>query len=366
MKADPCHARHRHDAAGHNPGTNPGSTNTMADTTPQPGPQITFATEAFDAGALDDGSLLALRSGTQRVLLAPQVGGSIAAFYDWHDGRATHWLRPATRAALDACDPLGMASFPLFPYCNRIRDARFEFNGRTVDLSQDGNPFPHALHGHAWRRPWRVGDYGPDYAVLHFLHEPGTAPAHHWPFRYEAEQRFELDAQGMRVTLSARNLSDKPMPLGMGHHPYYPRTPNTSIRTQVAAMWRGDADLLPEALVQHGAVRELASIAGMSPDAFDLDNNFIGWSRSATIAWPDQQRRLLLQADPAFAHLVIFAQADAPSMLCVEPVTNTTDWLNAPPADMLAPDPFGGHILAPGESLSASFRWLAQMTAEQA
>jgi aldose 1-epimerase len=107
------------------------------------------ATEAFQ---LDDPALIALASGTMRLLVAPHVGGSIAAYYEAAATGPVHWLRPATEAALAARDPLRMGSFPLLPYCNRIRDARFEFDGRTVDLAGDGNLFAHALHGHAWRR----------------------------------------------------------------------------------------------------------------------------------------------------------------------------------------------------------------------
>ena len=176
--------------------------------------------------ALNDPALIELRFEDRRVLLAPHVGGAIAAFYDMPDGGnggrgALHWLRPASADALAACNPLGMASFPLLPYCNRLRDARFVFDGREVDLSGDGNAFDHALHGHAWRRPWRVGLLSSTVLEMHLNHEPGGEPAHHWPYRYEATQRFELDDSGLFVTMSIRNLADQPMPFGMGHHPYY-------------------------------------------------------------------------------------------------------------------------------------------------
>ena len=232
------------------------------------------------------------------MLLAPHVGGAIAAFYDLPDGgnadAELHWLRPASADALAARNPLGMASFPLLPYCNRLRDARFAFDGREVDLSADGNAFDHALHGHAWRRPWRVGLLSSNMVELHLNHEPGGEPAHHWPYRYEATQRFELDDSGLFVTMSIRNLADQPMPFGMGHHPYYPRTPATRIHTNVRAMWHATPDLLPTTLGAHPCVDALASPEGLAADAYDLDNNFAGWSRSATIDWPDEHRSVTL------------------------------------------------------------------------
>jgi aldose 1-epimerase len=305
------------------------------------------------AQANPDDGLIELRVGNRHVLVAPRVGGAIAAFYDMHEGRALHWLRPATAAALDARDPLGMASFPLLPYCNRIRDARFSFDGREIDLSGDGNAFEHALHGHAWRRAWRVGKRTPDSVELHFRHEPSRAPGEHWPFRYEATQRLTVSDEGLAVTLSARNLSDRPMPFGMGHHPYYPRTPATRVHTDADAMWHSTPDLLPTHLGAHPSLTAMRSPEGMAAGAFDLDNNFAGWSRSATIAWPDEGRAVTLLAEAPFDHTVVYAPQAHPDLLCVEPVSNTVDWINLDGT----PATTGGCVLHAGESIAGNFQW---------
>jgi aldose 1-epimerase len=304
------------------------------------------------------GTLVELRHGERRVLLAPHVGGAIAAFDERRDGRVLDWLRPATPEALAARDPLGMASFPLLPYCNRIRDARFQFDGQIVDLSEDGNAFAHALHGNAWRLPWRVGEVSDSRARLHLLHEPSRAAAHHWPFAYEATQDLVLDANTLKVTLSARNLSDRPMPFGMGHHPYYPRTRNTRVHARVAAMWHSTPDLLPTHAGPHPCVDAMASQEGMSADAFDLDNNFACWARTATIAWPDEHRSITLDADAAFAHMVVYAPAAHADLLCVEPVSNVADWVNLARIEGALK---GGAVLMPGESVRATFGWTTRV-----
>ena len=307
--------------------------------------------------AADADTLVELRHGARRVLLAPHIGGAIAAFDETRDGRVIDWLRPATSAALAARDPLGMASFPLLPYCNRIRDARFTFDGAQVDLSGDGNAFAHALHGNAWRLPWRVKDMSEACACLQFLHEPSNEAAHRWPFAYEATQDIALDADRLTVTISARNLSDRPMPFGMGHHPYYPRTRATRIRARVAAMWHSTPDLLPTHAGPHPCVDAMASDEGMSADAFDLDNNFAGWARRATIAWPDEGRSITLEADTPFDHMVVYAPAAHPELLCVEPVSNVADWINLDVDRAMK----GGVVLRQGESFSATFAWTTRI-----
>lgn len=308
---------------------------------------------------IDDPSLIVLTSGDTTLVVAPDVGGSIAAYYETvrekTSQRVLHWLRPATRDALAACDPLRMASFPLFPYCNRIRDARFEFGGRAIDLSADGNAFAHALHGHAWRRPWRVGERTAASVELHFEHVPDPASSGDWPFRYRASQRIELLGDALHVTLAAQNLSGGPMPFGMGHHPYYPRTANTRITAHVGQMWHTDEAVLPTHLGPHPAVDALKH--GMSADAFDLDNNFSGWSREATVAWRDERRQVTLTADAPFDHLVVFAPAND-AQLCVEPVTNTTDCFNANGLPMR--ERAGYRVLGDGETISGKLVWTPQ------
>jgi aldose 1-epimerase len=295
-------------------------------------------------------AVVTLSAGSLRVVIAPEVGGALAAFYETTPGGLLHWLRPAVPAAFAERDPLRMASFPLFPYCNRIRDARFEFDGGTINLSGNDERFAHALHGNAWRHPWQVGACTESSAELHFEHEPDPRVPGDWPFRYRARQRVELTGGALLITLSAQNLATRPMPFGMGHHPYYPRTAQTRIYAEVEAMWHADADVLPTHLGPHPAVTALRE--GLSPDAFDLDNNFANWAREATIAWPDEHRRLTMTAEAPFDHMVLFAPAND-SQLCVEPVTNTTDCFNATGMR----EKVGGCVLQPGEEIAATLTW---------
>ncbi|MGS0896094.1 aldose 1-epimerase [Burkholderia stagnalis] len=294
-----------------------------------------------------------LVSGVTRARIAPHVGGSIAAYYEETPDGLLHWLRPATDTALARHDPLGMASFPLFPYCNRIRDARFAFEGRMIDLSDPAGASRHALHGHGWRRPWKVAARGDTWVELRFEHRPDPDGRGDWPFHYVAHQTIRLEGNALSIALGARNLDTVPMPFGMGHHPYYVRTAQTIVSASVEAMWHTDAEVLPTYVGPHPAVDALRD--GMRADAFDLDNNFVGWSREAVVKWPDRGRQLTLTADPAFGQLVVFAPADD-NALCVEPVTNTTDCFNAKARDPRAP--VGGWVLAPGEAIDAALRWM--------
>ena len=101
-------------------------------------------------------SLITLRAGSMQLSIAPEAGGSITQFASEHHGRLFNWMRPASEAALATRSAGGTSSFPMVPFSNRIRNGRFLFRGRIIQLEQNFSPEPHAIHGHAWRHPWRV------------------------------------------------------------------------------------------------------------------------------------------------------------------------------------------------------------------
>ncbi|MBL0420392.1 aldose 1-epimerase [Ramlibacter sp. AW1] len=294
-----------------------------------------------------------LVAGELRAEISPAVGGSLAAF--WTEAghhRRTHWLRPADQQSIGLRNPLGMASFPLVPFCNRIRDGRAQFEGRQIRFPPNhpaGNS-PHPLHGIGWQRPWAV-DSANRHAVDLSL-QVAASPA--WPWSFLAQQRIELDERALRVTISITNQDEVPMPAGLGHHPYFPHTPGTRLTSATTAMWVADEDVLPVRLETGEVVDRLRS--GVVLGELDLDNNFVGWDHAARVDWPADengpQRSLLMRAEPALGYFVVYSPRDA-DHFCAEPVTQCTDWLNLMPRFGRAP--LGGARVLPGERLAAHF-----------
>jgi len=281
-----------------------------------------------------------------RVVLAPECGGAIASFR-WGDGdRAIDWLRAAHPAALARGDAGAMGCFPLIPYSNRIRGGRFAFAGATVRLAASPGD-PHCLHGHGWRGRWEAERTGRDAAVLKYAHA-----ADDWPWRYEATQRIGLRAGALRVDLSLTNLSDAPMPAGLGLHPYFPATPLTRLEAAVDRMWKTDGEILPTTLVP--PARGADPGEGITVAAVELDNAFTGWSGRGRIVWPEQGRALDMLADAPLRFLVVYTPAGAP-WFCAEPVSNATDAFNL--ADAGRPDT-GMIVIAPGATARAGVEFV--------
>jgi aldose 1-epimerase len=285
---------------------------------------------------MDHSHLILLRSGPLELALAPGIGGSIARF-DYVRGADTMpILRPSEGVPSSVLDA---ASFPLVPYCNRIRGGRFGFRGRMIEMAPNLASDPSPLHGQGWLMPWEVIASDATQAELRLVHMPGE-----WPWSYEARQRFSLSATGLELILSCRNLSEEPMPCGLGQHPYFPAGPETILETEVKDVWTVDANVLPVDRIKAEGRYDLRNrrIAGQ-----DLDNGFDGWGRTALLETPGVPFITALRSDDA-DYFQIYSPASG-GFIVAEPVSHANAALNEPDEEW---EGLGIRILEPGEEMS--------------
>ena len=281
-------------------------------------------------------NLLTLRNGDTDLLIAPEAGGGIAGFR-WQGADV---MRPASETALANLDPLGLASFPLVPWSNRIAHGRFTWNGRDIELPRNFGDHLHTIHGHGWQRPWTVEVSDGTSATLSYDHAAGN-----WPWAYRAEQRFEVHRDGFDARLSVENRSDQPMPAGLGHHPYYIKTPGMRLHANLAGWWETDAFIMPTAYVEDAR----GDWSDKLHAATTTDNVFSGWDGTARIEWPERGVALTMTASEPARWMVIYSPPDQP-IACIEGVTHPTDPFNDPAHPGLV-------VLTPGESFALDTRF---------
>jgi aldose 1-epimerase len=282
-----------------------------------------------------------LSAGDLVLELAPEVGGSIARFgLDLAQGYHP-LMRPAPEDLRDALDA---ACFPLVPFSNRVRDGRFSFAGREVRLSSNLPPQRHPLHGQGWRNPWAVAEAEARQAELVYRHARGE-----WPWPYEARQRFDLDADGLSVRVSVRNLSDGPMPCGLGLHPYFLCDAQTVLDTAVEVVWTIDEEVMPVSAEPAAGRYDLKDrrICGQ-----DLDNGYEGWAGEATIRWPDAELELAIRS-PDASRFQVYSPRQG-GLFVAEPVTHSNAALNLPESRWAAA---GLRVLDPGAEFTMSARF---------
>jgi aldose 1-epimerase len=267
------------------------------------------------------------------------------------DSGDTPLLRPAT----DDAAPIDSACYPLVPFGNRIRGNRFTFLGREHTLRPNTDWDPHYLHGEGWRSDWTIVEAGDAHLVLEHRHD-GSA----LPYAYTAQQGFTLRPDGLDMSLSVTNDGPDPMPFGLGWHPYFPRTPGTTLQTATGRMWTEEPGWLPGHPVSVPAELDF-STPRVLPDGW-VNNAFEDWSGVARILWPERNLALTLTADPLFRTMFLFVSDTSfdpgyrRDFFALEPMSHLPDAHNRPDLGGLAP-------LGAGETLAGSIRLGAETLA---
>lgn len=123
------------------------------------------------------------------------------------------------------------------------------------------------------------------------------------------------------VGMAIENLEARPVPAGLGLHPFFTRDADTELKCQTQGVWRTDAEVLP---IERVAVPpEWDFTVSRRVDTVVLDNCFDGWDGHAMITWPRRGLRLDLTASAPFRHLVIYVPTGS-RYFCVEPVSHAS------------------------------------------
>src|SRR5260370_29876185 len=120
------------------------------------------------------GGIGRLGRGGARLAVAAFLGGGVRGYWTETEGVRQDFLVPSREAGIAGFPALRLASFPLVPYSNRIRDGRFTFRGRTV-VEKPASGMAHALHGHGWRLPWRITEQHDDRLTIAYERQPDPA-----------------------------------------------------------------------------------------------------------------------------------------------------------------------------------------------
>lgn len=274
-----------------------------------------------------------LNHGAARCLVLPELGGSLGG---WWIGDCAI-LRAVDDAAIASGDPTRLSGFPLVPYSNRIANARFDWRGQNIALHPNRADEPHALHGMGWQRAWQASKQSEASVVLQLDH-PGDV---YWPWPLRAEQRITLSEDRLTIDLSAVNLADQPVPLAIGHHPYFPRD-DARVALAAETVWLADVRNLPASGTAPSGLLDLSAGHGIANRA--IDNCYGGVSWPVQITWPN--RALKIDCSENLPCAVVYSNASADA-LCVEPVAHVSNALNR--TDLLPAMP----VIAPGAAFTA-------------
>jgi aldose 1-epimerase len=290
--------------------------------------------------------MLALASAPLRLIVRPQIGGSIARF-DWVGGKQPVPLFRPWDGGSD--DPNRQACYPLVPWSNRISGGGIVAGGRFWPLRPNWPGEPYPMHGDGWRRPWRVERHADAELVL------ALDSADQPPFAYRAELTYALAGNALTMRLGVENRAAVATPYGLGFHPWLPRTPDTLLELRAAEVSLETADHLPAGKVPVTARPDWDFARARRLPVDWINNGFAGWSGSARVRWPGRELQLTMTATPELGTCIVYSpDRDAP-FFCLEPVSHPVDAFQLPGMP-------GLRVLQPGERFEVACTFAAEAT----
>jgi aldose 1-epimerase len=254
----------------------------------------------------------------------------------------------------------------LFPFPNRIRDGVYEWNGKTYQLPKSDPTKTNAIHGFACHHPWRVLEQGGDnegaWLTAEF-HARADAPtdADLWPADHRIRITFRLGEQRLSLTAVVDNPDQKPLPFGLGYHPYF-RTPlisnarreNCKVQANADTYWELVENLPTGKKLSVDEARDLRYSRAVTELTLDdvLCVNATPGEQLPVVAKLRQAPdggEMRLRASPSFRELVVFTPPHREAF-CLEPYTCTTDAVNLQARGIDA----GWKVLPAGEKFEAT------------
>jgi aldose 1-epimerase len=312
--------------------------------------------------------VLELREETsgQRLRILPDLGGRLVEHWILHGGAEIPLLDPPSSLEEVVREPIAWGCPILFPFPSRIREGEFVFQKRTYAFSEsflDGNH----IHGLVYERPWRVASCevgtGSAIAKLKFRSKDFSEIRKQYPFPFEIQVEYVLTPAALWIAVGVENTGSKPLPMGVGLHPYLRLPIETStarshcqVRVPARAQWELEGLLPTGKVVPVSGQLDLRQ--GRSLDGLKLDDVFTDLDRGdpdspARCELEDEAARLrvVLEASPVFREMVVYTPPGRPS-ICIEPYTCATDAPNLHARGIDA----GLQILAPGGRFRAAIQ----------
>lgn len=258
------------------------------------------------------------------------------------------WLVPHAGAPVDLLDGYrddaelesqdGVRNGVMAPFCNRVADARYTFDGVEHDLAPGAHDRT-VYHGLVRTLPFEVVERGPAgegaARVRLRCSALADAPATGYPFRVVVDVTWTLGPRTLAAQITGHNVGDVAAPYASGWHPYFrlpgaPRVDGLDLDVPAGVAVRTDEALLP--LPGPAAFAEGASPAWRPLGDVVLDAAFAGVDTTRPTVVRDRASglRLELRQDRGLVHVFTgdTLARDRRASLAVEPVEVMTDAFN--------------------------------------
>lgn len=269
--------------------------------------------------------------------IAPELGFNCFEFRVLVDGRWIDVLDSAPEFADGAHKASGSGIPILFPFPNRIRAGKFHWDGQDYSLPTT-DKFGNAIHGLCLDRPWRVIEHKDDLVTGQFqLSVDAPDRLHLWPTDFVIEVDYEIVHNRLRANFRIGNPSNRPLPWGLGTHPYFKlplgadsQVADCLMEVPAARRWEL-TDCLPTGVLldsdESHKLTDGAWVSTLNLDDVYTDVACDGPQFDSLIMDERAGLQVIQTCPPIFREIVVFTPPGR-AAVCIEPYTCPTDAIN--------------------------------------
>lgn len=208
----------------------------------------------------------------QTLVVNPR-GGGIAEYYVESDG-VRHDIIYGYAKEEDADGCMGDV---LCPFPGRVENSEYDFEGELYKLSGFEENKGNTLHAFVREMQWQVEEIENGRIKAEVAIAEGDLASQGYPFGLSISLIYSLTDDGLVIEVEAANIGSKPLPFGIGFHPYF------KVATQVDEMvWKVpakkviefDATLKPTGKMLDIGDTRLDFRVANSIDGIEIDNCF--------------------------------------------------------------------------------------------
>jgi len=118
-------------------------------------------------------------------------------------------------------DKEGMMGDVLFPFPGRVKESKYEFDGKNYELDGAFKKDGHSIHGFVTDKEWNLEGKKEDSVKLSYEITKEEYKKNGYPFSLRVEIKYSLNARGLKVASKITNTGEEKAPFGLGFHPYF-------------------------------------------------------------------------------------------------------------------------------------------------
>ncbi len=224
----------------------------------------------------------------------------------------------------------------LAPWPNRLRDGRYSFDGRVIEVPINEKKNNNAIHGFFCWQKFTTESVTESSCLLSF----DSLPIPQYPFHLLFRVEYTLSDQGLTVRSYAENRDDKKLPFALGFHPYLPAGKGLVDDCQLVIPARKrlvtDSRQIPidEICVADTDYDFSNALKGRYIEALMLDDCFFDLESDSEGRWnavitSGLGQKTVLWADSAFGYIMCYTGdhigTDSRRAVAIEPMTAPPD-----------------------------------------